>query len=345
MIPIIITLGLFAMANAAAIHLFHKAHQTAPARANRPTGAALIYDGARDLSLRSRRFVGQAFDNWTLRFVVVVLIVSAIALTSGVGEFGFLHLTFTNLFAETPESPGLLFDIPLSVVFAMLMVSLACLAGLVLFDGLGSNDPRITAAPSADEGAVVQRRNRHFYLRLAAWNVLIAMALIQLLLGYFRSDELLTAAQLHAQIVGAQAPATETYSTSLRVVTAVLAFLAPLVSAATARYLVTAVTWLVASVLSILLAATLWLPTWILSRIVIRQQRAPVAEPRLQADIPAAVTGRPPDPQPTAERSDADTPDPVAAADRAQETEDRLRDLEEAENRRRERANSNPFGY
>ncbi len=345
MSPLLITLGLLVTGNIIAIHMYQKSRRPVPVNHGGPTTAALIYDGARPLALNTRRFVRHAFDNLTPRFLVVALIASAIGIWSAAAEFGFLRLTFMNLFGETPDGPAQFFGIPLSVVFAGLIVALAVLAGLVLFDGLGTTDPEPVITTPEEPATIEHRPRRGFYLRLAATNVLIVMALIQLILGYFRSDELLMAAQLRAQVAGSQPPAVENYSMSLRIVTAVLAFLAPLVSAATARYVLILATWLVASILAVVLSIGLWLPTWVLSRVVIRQQGTGVEAPPLETEPISAGANQPPDDAVTNNQPNTHAPDQDPAADRAQETEDRLRDLEEAEVRRRERANAYPFNF
>lgn len=340
------------------------------------TWAELIYPPMRKLSFSTRSFVGESYtsrapNGFTLWAVVLVIVAAVICFVAVFAEYGFSQFTLSEFLGETPELATMLFGFPLSSVLAVLIVIIAALAGLILFEKLGAIESpnSINAENPSSIGMAKEndRKTKNFLLILVAFNVLVAIAAFQGFLGFERGNEFILASSFEEQILGNVPTANASNSLTVSLLNSFLGILMPFITAFTARYLLTFLLWILATVVAVLLAIVLWLPTWALNGAIVRYQQqhgAPQFENTLDENEnlpPPTGTNRVIEPSGVASNNNVgDVPTDIigdvtsddtaaveserAATERIEEDRQRLSDLEEAERRRREQANSNPFG-
>lgn len=340
------------------------------------TWAELIYPPIRNLSLSTRGFIRESYtarapNGFTLWAVVLATVAALICLVAAFAEYGFSQFTLAEFLGETPESASVLFGFRLSEVLAVLILTISALAGFIWFEKLGAKQSaNSVVAENAAPGEITSennRRKKNYLLKLTAVNVLVAIASFQGFLGFQRGNEFILASSYQEQILGNAPTVNAPDNLAISLLNAFLGFLMPFITAFTARFLLTLILWILASVLGTLLFLVLWLPTWALNGAIVRYQQQHGA-PQIE-NASSETVGAPP-PAETIRNAappslfsgngtrgvsgnvtDDVAPDAIAedesqraADERIEEERERLREFEEAERRRREQANFNPFG-
>lgn len=201
-------------------------------------------------------------------------------------------------------------------------------------------------SPSQNAERIAERK-KSFYWKLGAFNVLLVISVLQACLGYQRADEFILTANMGAQISGQEVINPPSSSLVFSLVNAFIGLLAPFVTAFTTKYLLTLLTWVVGSLLAIILTLFLWLPTWLLNGVVVRYQQeagTPPEESGMAENVTQpAETIESPTPQPPPEPIETSETEQVFT-ERADEEREELHERREAERRRHDQANFNPFG-
>ncbi len=324
------------------------------------TWGELILPTLRNISIATRNFIRQTYhrhaqEGFTFWSVILVAVVAVICVMSVNAEFGFAQFTLSDSLGETPDSATTFFGFRLSAVLAALIVTIAILAGLIWLEDFGAEETRTAiteentelapthGATTNTRQAEIKRRTKNYVLKTVAINVLAVIAIFQAFLGFERGTELILASTFETQILGNAQAVGASSNLAVSLLNAFLGLLMPFITAFTARDLLTFITWLLASVIAMLLFLALWLPTWVLNGAVVRYQQQhglPVVvsnenEPAQRNQGEQPVT--PPNPP-------GESPDEQAFNERYEEDQEELNERREAERRRREQANSNPFG-
>ena len=334
------TLGtLFVIGNAIAIYAYLRGKKSL---GEREENAALFWEslhtGLGEMSQGSRNWIRQTFDSeFSLRNLMVVLFLATFAVLALIAEYSFLQQTFALVLQETDDAPAIIGLLHFSHLLAIFICACSGIAGIFAAD--------VT---------------RTFWFKLFAWNVLFVICLIEAYFGYTRATEFTVLGSLQHLLQGNAAASMQPLA-GFPVVNAVLGFINPLLAAVTVRYLITLTTWLVAAVFGVALFFALWLPTWVAGNRVLKYKRglknraednaevnqtaAGPVELRPGSSGAAAVTAVPVTAvaAPTVTAPVAAVPAPVLAVEQAGEVRAGIREYEEAERRRRERANANPF--
>ena len=267
-------------------------------------------DGSSDFSLHS------------LTIITAVAIICAFAIWT---EFNFASYSFSYYLGETADSPTL-FYLPFSNLIAATLAGIVVVAGLVLFDGLGS---------ATEPSDVPQNRINENRRKLAGVAVLLVISTIQGFAGAERGEELIATASYEAQIRGGESVAAPESGTGvMKVANTVVGVVLPLLSAFCTRYLLTLIQWLVSGCIAIGLFFGLWLPTWMINAVAVRHQQK-YGLPNEIRQSGSASEG-PGDSEMNAEGR-------AAYEDRVAEEREEVNERREAEERERFQTRTNPF--
>ena len=237
---LLVVLAIVTLINLLAV-VFHLRSQTSADE--RQGDARLLWEridaGLHRPTSATRSWLREAFGaEFLLRNLVTVVLLVGFAALAFLLEYCFLQQTIAIILQEHSGALTILGPWRLSQLLSAFICTLSGIAGIFAFD----------------EGHV-------FKNKLIAWNSLGVACLIEGYLGYIRASEFtllggLQAVLRHDELANPQP------SPGFQVLNAVLGFLNPLLVALTTRYLITLVTWIMATGISVILFFALWLPAW-----------------------------------------------------------------------------------
>lgn len=311
--------ALFAIGNAVAVYAYLRGKKSLNEREqNSAFFWEALHTGLQDMSQSTRAWIRRAFDpDFSLRNLMLVVLLALFAALALVAEYSFLQQTFALVLQETDEAPAIIGLLRFSHLLAIFICACSGIVGIFAADATHT-----------------------FWFKLFAWNTLFIICLIEAYFGYTRATEFTILGSLQNLLRGNSASALQPLG-GFPVVNAVLGFINPLLAAVTVRYLITFATWLMASLSGVVLFLGLWLPTWVAGNRALRyrHESANREESDIRASQGAASSAevRPRLGRVTTELA-RDSVNEIAK--KAQET---TRDFKEADRRRRERVNANPF--